>query len=149
MFCPLEQIELTVSTCPVKCCYRRANGQCGFSELTDEDLDPKTIALVRNEKTYKVKSAIARGTRSIKIGLAIDRYADFVKNSFRRGESQVGETVNGMDSHVSNVLMAVFGLAPNQQKRFWSPKRFTKWARRTGSAFTLSDVKESLASIKL
>lgn len=149
MYCGLEHIELTVSICPVRCCYRGNNGQCKFQELTDDDLEPKTIAVIRHEKVYKVKRATAQAIRSIKIGLAVDRYADFIKSSHRRKTRKVVETVNGIDSHVSKVLAAVFGLAPNQQKKFWSPKRFGKWAQRTGSAITLSDVKESLNTIKL
>lgn len=149
MFCGLTHVELTVSICPVRCMYRSSTGTCKFQELTEDDLEPRVIALIRNEKTYKVKSAIAEGTRNIKIGLAIDGYADFVKNSFRRKSSKVVETVNEMDSHISTVLTTVFGLAPNQQRRFWSPKRFRRWAQRTGSAFTLRDVKQSLATIKL
>ena len=150
MYCGLEHIELTVSICPVKCCYKGSTGQCNFQELTDEKLEPRTVALIKNEKTYKVRQAAAAGARSIKIGLMVDRYADFIKSSHPRKISKVGETVNGIDSHVSTVLKAVFGLAANQQKKFWSPKRFAKWAERTGSsAFTLNDVRESLATIKL
>jgi hypothetical protein len=160
VYCGLEHLELTVSLCPVKCCYRRGNGQCGFQELSDDGVDVQTIAAIKGEKTFKVRTAATAATKNIKLGLAIDRYAEYIRQSFPRHiekNSQVvdfppikvGETVNEKDSHVSVVLSTVFGLAPNQQKKFWSPKRFTKWAQRTGSTFKLNDVRESLASIKL
>lgn len=153
MFCPLESVELTVSSCPVrKCAYKKPNGQCGHAELTEDNVDVKTIAEVKSEKVYKVKASVGRATRNIKIGLMTDSYAEYVKSSFPRVAKEEGEafeTVNTIDSHVSRVLREVFGLADNQQQKFWSEPRYTSWATTTGSAFTLSDIRESLADIKL
>lgn len=131
--------------------YKTATGACGFTELTEDDVEVKTLAELKVDKVYKVKAAINQGVRSIKIGIAIDQYAEFVKSSFPRQERwrKKGDVVNGIDSHVSTVLRKVFGLADNQQREFWSEKRYTGWASKTGSAFTLADIKESLASIKL
>jgi hypothetical protein len=152
MFCHMIQAELTVSVCPAKCQYKTATGGCGFTELTEDNVEPRTIAELKGEKVYKVKTAINQSVRAIKIGLAVDRYADFVKSSFpalrMRYKTEAG-TVNGIDSHVSKVLRKVFGLTDNQQTEFWSENRYSGWASRTGSAFTLTDIKEQLATIKL
>lgn len=98
-----------------------------------------------------MKFAVNQGQKRIKIALAIDRYSEFVKSSFPdlRYREKPKEVVNGIDSHVRKVLRQVFGLADNQQKEFWSEIRYASWAQRTGSAFTLADIKESLADIKL
>lgn len=175
MFCGIEMIELTVDTCPVGCCYRLSNGQCGFSEFTEDSVDPRLLAVRKNEKVYKVKAEITQGQRAIRLGIAVDNYADFVKASFGRKDEQKStgspkkkkrisiegghsdvknvhpevEVVNTFDSHVSKVLRTVFGLADNQQREFWSEDRYTRWASRTGSAYTLDDIRESLANIKL
>lgn len=153
MFCPIEQIELTVSVCPArKCSYKKPNGQCGYSELTEDQVDIRTLAEAKNEKPYKVKAMVGKAVKDIKMGLAIDRYAEYVKSSFPREaepSSKDAGTVNTMDSHVSKVLREVFGLASNQQLKFWSKSRFTKWASTTGSAITLDGIRESLAEIKL
>lgn len=154
MFCALEQIELTVSTCPAKkCMYKTATGDCGFSQLTEDNITPAAIAIIKGQKPYKVKSAIKSSVSKIKIGLAIDRYSDFVRSSFpaRRPVpvAEEAEVVNEIDSHVRKVLRRVFGLADNQQKEFWSQERYEAWALRTGTAFQLTDIRESLADIKL
>jgi len=163
IFCGLEQLELKVSICPAKkCCYKTPLGECAFTELTDDDVDVRKIAQINNQQPYKVTAIVKKSTESIRLGLAIDRYCDFIKSSFARksawsdtevvtqGTTEDSQTVNTMDSHVSRVLRKVFGLAQNQQKEFWSEQRFNGWSSRTGSsAYTLNDIRESLAGIKL
>jgi hypothetical protein len=80
MFCELEQIELKVNTCPVRCAYRLSNGQCGYQELTAEDVTVQKIAELRGHKVYRVKAQAASSKTMIQLGIMMDRYADYIRD---------------------------------------------------------------------
>lgn len=153
MFCGLEQIELKVSVCPVKCQYKSVVGGCAFTELTADEVDVQTIAVVRNLKPYKVKAEAMLAKRAISIGLAIDKYADYIKESFPRPKGtstlQSAQVVNTRGSNANgDLLREHFQLTENQQHEFWAEDRFSTWAKRNSVTFTLADFAQALSAIR-
>lgn len=153
MFCGLEQIELKVTVCPVNCQYKSAVGGCAFTELTVDDVDVQTIAVIRNLKPYKVKAEAVLAKRAIAIGLAIDKYSDYVKESFPKQRNdrtlQGGQVVNTRGSNANGELLREhFQLTENQQHEFWAEDRFSTWAKRNGVTFTLADFAQALSAIR-
>jgi paraquat-inducible protein B len=167
MFCEIERVELRIDTCPVRCMYKAANGKCSFTKLSDEDVDVITISQLTGRKVYKLKAQASSAKQMIEIGLAIDRYCDYIRDTVPKAHEQTmnvksmafrvlnsnlsaeAEAVNGIESSsgVASRLKRVFNLTPNQQEAFWSESKFLNWSKRSGSSVTLRDMRQALISI--
>ena len=145
MFCNLAQIELKVQICPVMCLYRTQLMKCGFSELTDEAVDAQDISQLMGKKSYKVKSHVSSGKNMISLGVVIDRYSSWVRESFP--DQGIDEGVNIKDSKVSEQLRRHFKLSDNQQQEFWSDERYRDWSNRNSVSTLLTEIKQALLSI--
>ena len=161
MFCPLEQIELSVGTCPIsKCIYRDLEGACLHDTLESEQVEAKVIAGIRSIKVYSVRAQIQEARERITIGAILIRYSEYIKDSWPEyGNSYLPpiETVNTSivktdtaeegTSTTASILAIVFGLTERQQQKFLSQARITEWAKRQALTLDLSKVREILRSI--
>lgn len=164
MFCALENLHLSVETCPVPCMYRAHEGTCAYEELTDEQVDAQTLSRVTGKKVYKIKAMAAAAKQMIEIGTVIDRYSDFIKETVPRLPNQntlklvdkemverylanvaEGKVVNTSEgSGVALRLKRGFNLSDNQQSEFWSEERFSKWSKRSGTSVSLREMRQAL-----
>lgn len=155
MYCPLEQIHLTVETCPItRCIYRDQQGQCQHKRLTQrtgdgttEGVTAETIADVKGQKLYKVKVDSQSGKHNLSVGLIIDKYVDYVINSFP--SQPVNKEVPDNEQPVAFVLRKIFCLTVDQQRMFWSKVRFDEWCsrQRVGMEISLTEVYQVLKEI--
>lgn len=159
IFCELEQVELRVDICPIACMYRAANGTCAHNALTDDQVDVATLSKVNGKKVYKLKTMGAAAKQLIEIGLAIDSYAEYIKETVPKidrsninaesdadGRANVVNTSEG-SSGVTNRLKNLFNLTDYQRREFWSEDRFSKWSKRMETQVTLRDMRQALISI--
>jgi len=157
MFCELAQVELKVENCPIaQCMYRAPNGGCAYARLTADDVDVHAISSVTGRKVYKLKSQGAAAKELIEIGLAIDSYAEYVKETVPpdfeikvQGQSNGVQVVNTKESSggIYNRLKNIFGLTDSQQHEFWSEERFSKWSKRSEVQYGLVAMRQALVSI--
>jgi hypothetical protein len=142
VFCPIAKIELKVESCPTQSCpYKGVGGSCNYERLTSDAVDVHTIAEVRQQKTYVVKSAANTAKQQVKLGLIIMKYANFIKDSFP--ERTVNKTGEDKD-HVSRVLSRTFRLSTAQQQKFWDADRFNEWSARANLKVTLQDIRQAV-----
>ena len=151
MFCPLEKLELKVSTCPVqRCMYKGVGGMCGYHTLTKDGVSVKDIAEVRQQKPYKIQVMAATAKQSVMTGTTLITYAEYIKDSFPDRKNLVEgtqQTVNTHDdTHVRKVLSKVFGLTETQQQHFWDNSRLTEWTSRHKLKLTAPDIRAALLS---
>jgi hypothetical protein len=132
-------------------------------------MDVAIVGKVTGKKVYKLKSIGAAAKHMIEIGLAIDRYADYIKDLVPKLEPKLEsnpdipeysgtlsitntlstvQTVNTNESSgVSIRLKRGFNLSDNQQEEFWSEARFSNWSKRSGTSVNLRDMRQALISI--
>ena len=148
MFCPLERVELSIDHCPVTSCVYRSNlGQCSYDMLTaDTGVTAIEVAQAKQVKLYKVKSSINTAKQSIEIGIILDRYADYIKESFI-SQSQPVKYDAANNSQINKILTRVFYLSEEQQIKFWDTTRFNEWSKRTNVKVTLQDIRQVLQSL--
>ena len=150
VFCPIVKTELNVQTCPAKSCiYKGIGGSCNHEVLTADEVSIQDIADARQEKAYKVKAQAATSKQMITTGLIINRYADYIKDSFPSREMLKVElqSVNrDEDSHLFRVLENLFGLSKYQQIFFWNEDRFEEWANRAKLTVSLAEVRQVMLS---
>jgi hypothetical protein len=136
--------------------YRAANGSCAHDALTSDQVDVVTLSRVNGKKVYKLKTIGAAAKQLIEIGLAIDSYAEYIKEvvpkndrSSAENEDEAAQVVNRNEgsSGVTNRLKNLFNLTDNQRREFWSEDRFSKWSKRMGTQVTLRDMRQALISI--
>lgn len=161
MFCPLEQIELRTSTCVVNgCMYKGSAGSCEYDKLAEaRNLSTSEIAEIKQVKMYKVKAWSNTARQNIEIGLIVDRYSEYVKDSFpvsevtkqeemSRNIQSKEENSNDKTEDISATLLRrVFGLSDFQQQQFWDEERFNQWCRRNNVTVSLKDISQVLKSI--
>ena len=133
MFCPLEHIHIDTEVCPISMClYRASNGSCHYRDLLNEaGITAEQISSIKDLKLYKVKEESQIGRHNLAVGMIIDKYVDFITNSFPSPANQpVNITDNDEDRPTARLLHKVFGLTTDQQLMFWSKTRFDDWRLR-------------------
>ena len=163
MFCPIEQIELKTTACPVpKCIYHGPGGSCLHDRLSGEPVDVRVLSEMKAEKVYRVRALVQEAKSRIQIGTIILRYSDYIRDSWP------DQTVNGVainaDDRVTTedvhepedsraktkiVLSRVFGLTEFQQTKFLSRSRITEWAARQKVTLDLDEIRSVLRSISV
>lgn len=163
MFCPIEQIELKTTACPVpKCIYRGPGGSCLHDRLSGEPVDVRVLSEMKAEKIYRVRASVQEAKSRIQIGTIILRYSDYIRDSWP--DQTVNEVAINADDHVTTedvceledsrakikiVLSRVFGLTEFQQTKFLSRSRITEWAARQKVTLDLDEIRSVLRSISV
>ncbi len=163
MFCPIEQIELKTTACPVpKCIYRGPGGSCLHDRLSGEPVDVRVLSEMKAEKVYRVRASVQEAKSRIQIGTIILRYSDYIRDSWP--DQTVNEVAINADDRVTTedvrepedsraktkiVLSRVFGLTEFQQTKFLSRSRITEWAARQKVTLDLDEIRSVLRSISV
>ena len=163
MFCPIEQIELKTTACPVpKCIYRGPGGSCLHDRLSGEPVDVRVLSEMKAEKVYRVRASVQEAKSRIQIGTIILRYSDYIRDSWP--DQTVNVVAINADDHVTSedvreledsrakikiVLSRVFGLTEFQQTKFLSRSRITEWAARQKVTLDLDEIRSVLRSISV
>ncbi len=163
MFCPIEQLELKTTACPVpKCIYRGPGGSCLHDRLSGEPVDVRVLSEMKAEKIYRVRASVQEAKSRIQIGTIILRYSDYIRDSWP--DQTVNEVAINADDHVTTedvceledsrakikiVLSRVFGLTEFQQTKFLSRSRITEWAARQKVTLDLDEIRSVLRSISV
>jgi hypothetical protein len=166
MFCYLEQIELKVTACPVKCIYRDKAKSCGYRSLTP-DVDQKEntiqvttqkISSVKGVKLYSVKAEAARAKAAIKTGLLILGYTEFIKSQkvvqvsdeirdFTQRTKDTKDSDEPEYEKVEAILLSVFGLGFEHRQMFYDPKTFKTWRQKADVQVKLSEFIDAILAI--
>lgn len=164
MFCPIEQLELKVDSCPIpRCIYHSRSGSCLHDKLAGESTDVKVLADMRAEKAYRVRTTVQEARARIQIGTILLQYSEYIRDSWP--DQTVNEVAlnaddrvttdefhkQGLDSRskIKSVLSKVFGLTEFQQTKFLSRSRITEWAARQGVTLDLDEIRSVLRSISV
>jgi len=116
MYCPLKEIEIQGSVCPVKCLYRRKDGACAHNELAfDEGLSEEEIAEVFQVPVEVVKKLGAEGKRKIKVAMVIDNYLGYAN----RGMDEVGKN--------EHPIFKLFNIPQDKLKTVFSRSKYEAW----------------------
>ena len=118
VFCPLEEIELSVEKCPVRCMYRCSSGLCAHADLAyDETLTPEKISEILGVPLKDTQIEIQRATQRIRVALVAEAYIGYATKE---------ETVNTINEKQSGIFK-ILKINPNSLKTILLRSKYEKW----------------------